>query len=88
MATVTHRSFFIASDPIIVHVCQSFELDIAPDHRWHWTYLYGKKNTGQKSLSFLGLKIWSTIGLSIKDVRTTSPFMHVIKKNILLHLQN
>ena len=49
MATVTHRSFFIASDPIIFHVCQSFELDIAPDHRWYWTYLYGKKIQGKKA---------------------------------------
>ena len=47
-----------------------------------------KKNTGQKSLSFLGLKIWSKIGLSIKNVRTSSSFMHAIKKNILIHLQN
>ena len=47
-----------------------------------------KKNTGEKSLSFLGLKIWSKIGLSIKNVRTSSSFMHAIKKNILIHLQN
>ena len=47
-----------------------------------------KTNTGQKSLSFLGSKIWSKIGPSIKNVRTSSSFMHAIKKNILLHLQN
>ena len=47
-----------------------------------------KTNTGQKSLSFLGPKIWSKIGPSIKNVRTSSSFMHAIKKNILLHLQN
>ena len=47
-----------------------------------------KTNTGQKSLSFLGPKIWSKIGSSIKIVRTLSSFMHAIKKNILLHLQN
>ena len=47
-----------------------------------------KINTGQKSLSFLGPKIWSKIGPSIKNVRTSSSFMHAIKKNILLHLQN
>ena len=29
-----------------------------------------KTNTGQKSLSFLGPKIWSKIGPSIKNVRT------------------
>ena len=47
-----------------------------------------KTNTGQKSLSFLGPKIWSKIGPSIQNVRTSSSFMHAIKKNILLHLQN
>ena len=47
-----------------------------------------KTNTGQKSLSFLGPKIWSKIGPSIKSVRTSSSFTHAIKKNILLHLQN
>ena len=47
-----------------------------------------KTNTGQKSLSFLGPKIWSKIGPSIKNVRTLSSFMHAIKKTILLHLQN
>ena len=47
-----------------------------------------KTNTGQKSLSFLGPKIWSNIGPSIKNVRILSSFMHAFKKNILLHLQN
>ena len=47
-----------------------------------------KTNTGQRGLSFLGPKIWSKIGLSIKNVRTSSSFMHAYKKNILLHLQN
>ena len=47
-----------------------------------------KTNTGQKSLSFLGSKIWSKIGPSIKNVRTLPSFMHPIKKAILLHLQN
>ena len=46
-----------------------------------------KTNTGQKSLSFLGPKIWSKIGPSIKNVRASS-FMHAIKKNILLHLKS
>ena len=45
-----------------------------------------KTNTGQKSLSFLGPKIWSKIGPSIKNVRTSSFFIHAVKKNILLHL--
>ena len=47
-----------------------------------------KTNTGQKSLSFLGPKIRSKIGPSIKNVRTSSSFMHAITKNILLHLQS
>ena len=47
-----------------------------------------KTNSGQKSLSFLGPKIWSKIGPSIKNVRTSPSFMHSIKKNILLHLKN
>ena len=47
-----------------------------------------KINTGQKSLSFLGPKIWSKIDRNIKNVRTSSSFMHAFKKNILLHLQN
>ena len=44
-----------------------------------------KTNTGQKSLSFFGPNIWSKIGPSIKNVRTSSSFMHAIKENILLH---
>ena len=47
-----------------------------------------KINIGQKSLFFLGPKILSKIGPSIKNVRTLSSFMHAIKKYILLHLQN
>ena len=46
-----------------------------------------KTNAGQKSLSFLGPKIWSNVYPSIKNVKTSS-FMHVLKKNILLHLQS
>ena len=47
-----------------------------------------KTITGQKSLPFLGPKIWSKIGPRIKNVRTLSSFKHAIKKNILLHMQN
>ena len=47
-----------------------------------------KTNAGQKSLSFLGPKMWSKIGPCIKNIRTSSFFMHAIKKDILLHLQN
>ena len=47
-----------------------------------------KINTGQKSLSFLGPKIWYKIDPSIQNVSTSSSFMHAIKKNFLLHLQS
>ena len=47
-----------------------------------------KTNTEQKSLSVLGPKIWSKIDPRIKNVRTSSSFMHAIKKNTLLHLQS
>ena len=47
-----------------------------------------KTNTGQKSLSFVGPKIWSKIDPSIKNVRTSYYFMNAIKKTILLHLQS
>ena len=46
-----------------------------------------KTDVGQKSLSFLGPKIWSRINSSIKNVKTSSSFMYALKKNILLHLQ-
>ena len=46
--------------------------------------LLRKTNTGQKSLSFLGPKIWPKIDPSIKNVRTSSFFMHALNKNILL----
>ena len=47
-----------------------------------------KTNTGQKSLSFYGPKIWSKIGPCIKIVTTLSSFMHGFKKNNLLHLRS
>ena len=47
-----------------------------------------KTNTEQKRLSFFGPKIWSEIDPSMKNVRTSSSFMYVIKKNILFHLQS
>ena len=47
-----------------------------------------KKNTGQKSLPFLGSKTWSKIDPSIKNIRILSSFMHAVKKNILLPPQN
>ena len=67
--------------------CLSFHsADIAQDHRWHWTYLCGKQIQGKKA--FLGPKIWFKISPSIKNVTTSSSFMHAIKKNIALHLQS
>ena len=47
-----------------------------------------KTNTGQKSLSFYGPKIWSKIGPCIEIVRTLSSFMHGFKKDNLLHLRS
>ena len=73
---------------VILMKCLSLHsADIAQNHRWHWTYLCGKQILGQKGLSFLGPKIWSKISPGVKNVRTSS-FMHAIKKDILLHLQN
>ena len=40
-----------------------------------------------KKLILLRAKIWSKIDPIIKNVRTSSSFMHALKKNILLHLQ-
>ena len=62
-------------------------VDIAQDHRWHWTYLC-EKQIQDKKLSFLGTKAWSKIDPSIKNVRTSSSFMHAIKENSLLHQQS
>ena len=56
--------------------------NIAQNLRWHW-----KTNTGQKSLSFLGPKKWSKINPTIKNIKTSSSFMHTLKKNVLLQLQ-
>ena len=47
-----------------------------------------KTNTWQKRLPFLTPKLWSKIGPNINNVRTSSSFIHAIKKIILLHLQN
>ena len=47
----------------------------------------GKTNTRQKSLSFLGPKIWSKIDPSTKNVKTLSSFMYAFKKIFLLHMQ-
>ena len=39
-------------------------------------------NTGQKTLSFLGLKIWSKIKPSIKNIRTSYSFMYMLLRKI------
>ena len=45
-------------------------------------------NTRQESLSLLGPKICSKIDPSIKNVTTSSSFMHTHKTNFLLRLQS
>ena len=42
---------------------------------------------GQKSMSFLGPKIWNKISSNIKIAATTSSFTHRLKKGILSKLQ-
>ena len=42
---------------------------------------------GEKSMSFLGPKIWNKVSWSIKTVATTSSFMHRLKKEVLSKLQ-
>ena len=46
-----------------------------------------KANTGKKSLSSLGTKIWSEINPNTKIVKRTVSVMHALKKNILFDLQ-
>ena len=46
-----------------------------------------RTNKGQKSMSFLGLKIWNKVSSNIKTAATTSSFMHCLKKEILSKLQ-
>ena len=65
---------------IFIKCLSLHSVDIAQDHRWRWAYLCGKQIQGKKSLSCLGLKIWSKIGPIIKNVATWSSFMHAIKK--------
>ena len=42
---------------------------------------------GQKSMSFLGPKIWNKVSSNIKTAATTSSFTHRSKKKILSKLQ-
>ena len=46
-----------------------------------------RTNTGQKSLSFLGPKIWSKVNPGIKNIKALSSFMHAIKKINLIQKQ-
>ena len=41
---------------------------------------------GQKSMSFLGPKIWNKLSSNIKTAATTSSFTHHLKKEILSKL--
>ena len=42
---------------------------------------------GQKSVSFLGPKIWNKLNSNIKTAATTASFTHCLKKKILSKLQ-
>ena len=46
-----------------------------------------RTNKGQKSMSFLGPKIWNKVSSNIKTAATTSSFTHCLKKEILSKLQ-
>ena len=46
-----------------------------------------RTNKGQKSMSFLGPKIWNKAGSNITTAATTSSFTHRLKKEILSKLQ-
>ena len=46
-----------------------------------------RTNKGQKSMSFLGPKIWNKVSSNIKTAATTSSFTHRLKKEILSKLQ-
>ena len=46
-----------------------------------------RTNKGQKSMSFLGLKIWNKISSKIKTTATRSFFTHRLKKEILSKLR-
>ena len=46
-----------------------------------------KTALGQRSISFLGPKIWSKISNDLKTVKTTNCFTHGLKKEILDNLR-
>ena len=45
------------------------------------------RSKGQKSMTFLGPKIWNKVSSNIKTASTTSSFMHRLKAEILSKLQ-
>ena len=42
-----------------------------------------RTNKGQKSMSFLGLKIWKMLNSNITAAATTASFTHSLRKEIL-----
>ena len=46
-----------------------------------------RTTNGQKSMSFLGPKVWNKVNSNIKTAATTSSFTHRFKKEILSKLQ-
>ena len=46
-----------------------------------------RTNKGQRSMSFLGPKIWNKLSLTIKTATTTASVMHGLKKESLEKLQ-
>ena len=45
-----------------------------------------KTMIGQKSISFLGPKVWSKTNNSLEAVKTTTTLTHVLKKHVLENL--
>ena len=58
---------------------------LAQDDKWHYTSQ--SKKSRQKSVSFLGPKLWSKINPSTKNIKTMASLIHAVKKNISLHLK-
>ena len=45
-----------------------------------------KTTIGQKSILFLGTKVWSKTNHSLKAVKTTATFTHALKKHVLQNM--
>ena len=52
-----------------------------------WDISFCITNKGQKSMSFLGAKVWNMLSSKIKAAATTASFTHSLKKEILEKLQ-